>query len=89
VDAAGVKIWVKVKPNARSSEIAGWESDAVHGRVLRVRLSAPPVDGKANDALRHYLAKALGVPKSRIALEKGTTSRFKLLEIPDNSPLPL
>lgn len=88
MDTASVRLWVKVTPNARSSEIAGWEPDAVHGRVLRVRLAAPPVDGKANDALRQHLAKALGVPKSKITLEKGAVSRLKLLEIPDNTPLP-
>ena len=51
-------------PNASRSEICGWDDDAVAGKVLRVRVAAPPVDGKANDELRVLLAKALGVSKT-------------------------
>ena len=87
-DAVPVKLWVKVTPNARHSEISGWESDPAHGRLLRVRLAAPPVDGKANEALREFLAKTLGPPKSKVSLEKVASSRVKLLEIPDGSTLP-
>jgi uncharacterized protein (TIGR00251 family) len=82
-----MKLWIKVTPNARQNEIIGWEIDPVHGRLLRVRLAAPPVDGKANDALREFLAKQMGLAKSEISLKKGAGSRMKLLEIPDHSEL--
>ncbi|WP_216822939.1 DUF167 domain-containing protein [Aeromicrobium sp. A1-2] len=47
-----------------------------------------PVDGKANTALRDFLATSLGLSKSKVVLEKGGTSRFKTFEIPDGTELP-
>ena len=70
-------------PKASRSEVVGWEEDPVAGRVLRVRVAAPPVEGKANAALRALLASWLDLPKSRIRLEKGETSRIKTLELPE------
>lgn len=61
-----------VQPGAKKTEIAG-----EHGEALKVRLGAPPVDGKANEALIEFLAERLGVPKSRVHLEAGQTSRAK------------
>ncbi|MEN9975238.1 MAG: hypothetical protein RLZZ282_1244, partial [Verrucomicrobiota bacterium] len=55
---------------------------------LRVRVAAPPVEGKANSELRDFLAKWLGLPKSKVLLEKGSTSRIKSFDIPDGTPLP-
>ncbi len=79
---------VKVTPNASRNGILGWEDNPTSGRCLRVRLQAPPVDGKANKALILFLAAELGVPKSRITLKKGKSSRLKTLEIPDGTSLP-
>lgn len=79
---------VKVTPNASRSEILGWEDHPTAGRHLRVRLQAPPVDGKANKALILFLAATLSVPKSRITLVKGVSARLKSLEIPDGTQLP-
>jgi uncharacterized protein (TIGR00251 family) len=79
---------VRATPNARSSEILGWEEDPQLGRVLRVRIAAPPVEGKANAALREFLAKSLGLAKSSVTLTKGGSSRCKTFEIPDGTPLP-
>lgn len=45
-----MKLPVRAVPNARTSEILGWEEDALAGRVLKVRIAAPAVDGKANEA---------------------------------------
>ena len=78
-----MKLVVRIVPNASRSEICGWEEDPRAGRVLRVRVAAPPVEGKANAALREFLAKSLGVPKSAIVLEKGETSRLKTFTVPD------
>lgn len=78
---------VKAAPNAKTSEIVGWEKDPNVGRVLKVRVSAPASEGKANAALRDFLAKSLGVAKSQVTLEKGDSSRMKTFAIPDG-PLP-
>ena len=83
-----MRIRVRATPNAHRNEIVGWEDDPLSGRVLRVRVSAAPVEGKANAGLRDFLAKSLGLPKSKVVLEKGGTSRFKCFEIPDGTPLP-
>jgi len=83
-----MKLPVRAVPNARTSEILGWEEDALAGRVLKVRVAAPAVDGKANEALREFLAKSLGLPKSKVTLERGSTSRVKMFTVPDGTTLP-
>ena len=83
-----MKLRVRATPNARQSEIVGWETDGQAGPVLRVRIAAPPLDGKANAALRDFLAEILGLAKSKVVLEKGGSSRFKTFEIPDGTKLP-
>ena len=80
-----MQLHVRATPNARRSEIVGWEEEAQVGRVLRVRIAAPPVDGKANVALREFLAKSLGLSKSLVTLEKGGSSRYKTFRIPDDT----
>jgi uncharacterized protein (TIGR00251 family) len=82
------KLHVRATPNARTSEIVGWEDEPQVGRVLRVRIAAPPVDGKANAALREFLAKTLGLSKSKVILEKGDSSRYKTFGLPDGTKLP-
>jgi len=83
-----VKLRVRATPNSSRSEVVGWEEDAQAGRILRVRVAAPPVEGMANAELREVLAKTLGLPKSKVVLEKGGSSRFKSFEIPDGTNLP-
>lgn len=83
-----MKLVVRATPNARSNQILGWEEDANAGRILRVKIAAPPMEGKANAALREFLAKSLGLSKSQVVLEKGDTSRFKTFLIPDDTDLP-
>ena len=83
-----MKLRVRATPNARQNEIIGWEEDAQAGRILRIRMAAQPVDGKANAALKDFLAKSLHLSKSKVVLEKGGSSRFKTFEIPDGTPLP-
>ncbi|MEI6654870.1 MAG: DUF167 domain-containing protein [Verrucomicrobiota bacterium] len=82
------RLHVRATPNARTSGIVGWEDDPQVGRVLRVRIAAPPTEGKANAALREFLAKSLGLAKSKVTLEKGGSSRHKTFSIPDGTPLP-
>jgi len=83
-----MKLHVRAAPNAHRSEVIGWENDARSGRVLRVRVAAPPVEGKANAALRDFLARTLDLPRSQVVLDRGNASRLKCFEIPDGTPLP-
>lgn len=71
-----VVLSLHIQPGAKRTEVAG-----VHGEALKVRLNAPPVDGKANDALVAFLSDRLGVPKARVVLEAGQTSRSKRVRV--------
>lgn len=86
-----MKIALKVTPGARKNEILGWEEDYPQiGRVLRVKIAAPPVEGKANKEIVTFMAKSLGIPKSAVELLHGSTGRIKLIQVPegvDLSPL--
>jgi uncharacterized protein len=65
-----------VQPGAKRTEVAG-----THGDALKVRLAAPPVDGKANAELLRFLAGAFGVPRHAVTLLRGETSRQKSVRI--------
>ena len=71
-----VKFNVRVQPRASREEIGGEWQDA-----LKVRLTAPPVDDRANDALRRLLAARLKVPLSAVRIASGERSRTKRVEI--------
>lgn len=71
-----VRIAVHVQPKASRTEIAG-----THDGCLKIRLAAPPVDGAANTALIEFIAKRLGIAKSRVRIVSGAASRRKLVEI--------
>ena len=75
-DGDGVVLTLHIQPGAKRTEVAG-----LHGDALKIRLAAPPVDGKANEALIAYLAKTLGVPKSNVELVAGQSSRAKRVRI--------
>jgi uncharacterized protein (TIGR00251 family) len=70
------RLSVRVQPRASRSEVTGW-----HDGALRVRLTAPPVDGAANKALLELLAGALGVPRGDVKIVQGQTGRAKVVEI--------
>lgn len=65
-----------VQPGAARTAVAG-----LHGAALKIRLAAPPVDGRANDALVAFLAKRLGIAKARVELVAGAASREKRVRI--------
>jgi uncharacterized protein (TIGR00251 family) len=67
---------VRVQPRASRSEIVG-----LHGDALKVRLTAPPIDGAANVALVELLADVLGVPLNSVRIVTGGTSRGKVVEV--------
>ncbi|MCO5315290.1 MAG: DUF167 domain-containing protein [Solirubrobacterales bacterium] len=77
-----MKLRVRLQPRAASNELAGWREDPETGeRVLIARVTAPPVDGKANAALVKLLAKEYSLPKSKIRILRGESSRDKLIEL--------
>jgi hypothetical protein len=67
---------VRVQPRASRTEFAGAIGDR-----LRVRLQAPPVDGRANAALVEFLAEAFGVPRARVTIEHGLSGRDKRVRV--------
>lgn len=71
-----LKLAIHATPGAKRTEAAG-----SHGGALRVRLGAPPVDGKANAALIAWAAAAFGVPKAHVELLHGASGRQKLLGV--------
>jgi uncharacterized protein (TIGR00251 family) len=73
---AGIRLAVQVAPNAKKSEVAG-----ALGDVLKIRLQAAPIEGKANEALIRYIADMLDVPKSAVHITHGHTSKRKIIEI--------
>lgn len=78
------RLKIKVIPKASRSEVVGWE-----GEELKVRLKAVPEKGKANQELIKALSEILGVPKSRLTLVSGETSRHKVVEVEGTNPFPL
>ena len=70
---------VRLTPGASADRIDGWDLDAEGRPVLKVRVRARPVEGEANEALIKLLAKALGVPKSSVVLQRGGQSRTKMV----------
>ncbi len=74
--AGGATLSLHIQPGAKRSECAG-----LHGEALKIRLAAPPVDGKANEALLRFLAQRLAIPRQQISLKSGQTSRQKVVEI--------
>lgn len=71
-----VKISLRVQTSARHNELVGFREG-----VLIVRVTAPAIDGRANESLRRLLAKRLRVPSSAVTIVRGHRSRDKLIEI--------
>jgi uncharacterized protein (TIGR00251 family) len=82
-DGTDLVLDVRVQPRAARSEIAG-----LHGQRLRIRLQAPPVDGKANAALVEFVAEAFGIPRTRVTIEHGQAGRDKRLRLQGAPPVP-
>lgn len=74
--SAGVIINVHAAPRAAKDAVQG-----LHGDAIKIRLHAPPVDGKANEALIAFLSGKLDIPKSNITLKSGLNQRRKIVEI--------
>ena len=72
----GLELDLVIQPKASKNELVG-----VHDGRLKVRITAPPVDGKANDALRKFLSKIFGISKSNVILISGASSRRKRVRL--------
>jgi hypothetical protein len=67
---------VKVTPNAPRTEVVGWLDDG-----LKIKVHAPPVEGRANEVLCAFLAETLGLPRRSVSVLRGETSRQKIIHI--------
>jgi uncharacterized protein len=65
-----------VQPGAKRTEVAG-----LHGEALKIRLAAPPVEGRANEALLKFVAESFAVPLRQVELKQGGQSRHKVVAI--------
>ena len=72
----GVRFKIRLQPKARASEVAG-----ILGDALKVRVTAPPVDGAANEALVELLATTFGIQRKAITIVAGLSSRSKVVEL--------
>lgn len=82
-NADGWLLAIHIQPGAKRSQVAG-----LHGDALKIRIAAPPLEGRANAALEAFIAEALGTAKSNVSVVKGMQSREKLVAVKDASVLP-
>jgi uncharacterized protein (TIGR00251 family) len=71
-----VTLTLHIQPGAKRSEIAG-----LHGEALKIRLAAPPVEGRANEALLKLIAELFDVPVRQVELKQGGQSRHKVVAV--------
>ncbi|HEU0189116.1 MAG TPA: DUF167 domain-containing protein [Gallionella sp.] len=71
-----ITLTLHVQPGAKRSEISG-----LHGEALKLRLAAPPVEGRANEALLKFIAELFGVPLRQVELRQGGQSRHKVVAV--------
>jgi len=65
-----------IQPGAKRTDVAG-----LHGEALKIRLAAPPIEGRANEALLKFIAESFGVPLRQVELKQGSQSRHKVVAI--------
>jgi uncharacterized protein len=71
-----ITLTLHVQPGAKKTALAG-----LHGDALKIRLAAPPVEGRANEALLEFIAEIFKVPQRNVTLKQGAQSRHKRVEI--------
>jgi len=75
-------ISIRVTPRSSNPGVGEWKTDPAGGAFLEVRVAAGPTDGDANEEVIRLLAKAVGLPKSRLSIASGHTARLKRIELP-------
>ncbi len=85
-DGDDLLLSLRVQPRSKKDEFV-----APHGDHYKTRITAPPVEGKANEHLLKFLAKSFGVKRSQVSMQTGQTSRNKLFRIqsPSRFPVPI
>ena len=78
-----ITLTLHVQPGAKKTALAG-----LHGDALKIRLAAPPVEGRANDALLAFIAEIFQVPQRNVTLKQGAQSRHKRVEVINSSIKP-
>ena len=76
MSAPHCRLALKAIPNAPRNEVVGWL-----GEALKVKVRAPPLEGRANEALCEFLADTLGLPRRAVTVLRGETSRQKIVRI--------
>lgn len=72
-----------VQPGAKRTDVAG-----LHGEALKIRLAAPPIEGRANEALLKFIAESFGVPLRQVDLKQGGQSRHKVVAVTGSKVAP-
>ncbi|MGB8517113.1 MAG: DUF167 domain-containing protein [Gallionella sp.] len=78
-----VTLTLHVQPGAKRTEVVG-----LHGNALKIKLAAPPVEGKANEVLLRYIADRFGVSLRNVELRQGELSRHKVVAISNSQVAP-
>lgn len=71
-----ITLTLHVQPGAKRTDVAG-----LHGEALKIRLAAPPIEGRANEALLKFIAESFGVPVRQVELKQGGQSRHKVVAV--------
>lgn len=83
-DAADILLFCHLQPGARKTEFAG-----LHDGRIKIRINAPPVDGKANLLLIQFLSKLFGVARRQVVIESGELSRKKRVRVIEPAQIPI
>ena len=75
-DGDSITLTLHIQPGAKRSEVAG-----LHGDALKIRLAAPPIEGRANEALLRFIADSFDVPLRQVELLRGAQSRHKMVKV--------
>ncbi len=75
-EAGGITLTLHIQPGAKRSEVAG-----LHGDALKIRLAAPPIEGRANEVLLRFVADSFDVPLRQVELLRGAQSRHKMVKV--------
>jgi uncharacterized protein (TIGR00251 family) len=82
-DGDVISLTLHVQPGAKRTEISG-----LHGEALKIRLAAPPIEGRANEALLRFIADTFGVPMRQVELKQGGQSRHKVVMVSGSKVAP-